>query len=75
MKSYIDFELAEKKPKTSVYLVLSKSDRSVLGRILWERGWRQYVFRPSPNTIWSTGCLEEVQTFITELMDDRKKEN
>ena len=73
MKSYVDFELAEKKPKTSVYLVRSKSDRSVLGRIYWWFAWRQYVFAPSPSTLWSNGCLDEVQTFIKGLMEERRK--
>jgi len=47
MKSYVDFELEEKKPKTAVYRVVSKSEGTILGRIFWRWAWRQYVFELS----------------------------
>jgi len=73
MKEYVEFILAQKKPKTNVYWVISKSDGGILGRILWDGPWRQYIFRASPNTIWSSGCLKQVCDFIDELMEERKK--
>lgn len=75
MKKYVDFELAESKPKTVVYRVVStKSARETLGRIYWYWPWRQYVFQPEPETIWSRGCWKQVFDFIEELMEARKKE-
>jgi len=72
MKSYVRFELLEKKKKTNVYLVVSKSSGASLGRIRWYFAWRQYVFEPFAETVWSRGCMEEVREFIKELMDARK---
>ena len=73
MTSYVKFELAEKKPKTEVYNVLSKAEGNLLGRIFWYWAWRQYVFEPNQNTIWSRGCQSEVTAFLNELMEQRKE--
>jgi len=72
-KEYVKFTLAQRKARTNVYFVVSKSDNSILGRIYWECPWRQYVFHPAPKTIWSCGCLKQVIDFIQKLMDERKK--
>lgn len=74
MKKYVDFELAERKPKTAVYRVVSKSNRETLGSVYWYGPWRQYVFQPEPETIWSHGCMQQVLDFIQKLMEERKKE-
>ena len=44
-----------------------------LGVIRWDRGWRQYCFYPNAETMFSKGCLEDVNDFIGQLMDERKK--
>jgi hypothetical protein len=44
----------------------------MLDEIGWNGPWRQYILKPTPNKIWSIGCLEEVQKKIGELMDARK---
>lgn len=43
-----------------------------LGTILWRGGWRQYVFEPDADTVWSDGCMVEVQTKIRSLMEARR---
>lgn len=73
MKDYVEFVVAEKKPKTNVYSVLSKNNGDILGRIYWYSPWRQYIFHPAPQSIWSRGCLKQVMDFIQKLMDERKK--
>jgi len=72
MKSYVDFELVEQKPKTDVYRVFARSSLETLGRIYWYFGWRQYVFEPEGETVWSRGCLKEVMGFIGNLMTEWK---
>lgn len=86
MKKYVDFVLVEKKPKTNVYNVVKRRKRSpldkpiilherppeVLGQIYWYGPWRQYIFEPLEETIWSKGCMQQVQDFLKELMDARK---
>jgi hypothetical protein len=74
MKKYVYFELAERKPKTSVFHVRAKSDGTFLGAIYWYFPWRGYVFEPDAGTIWSKGCLQQVKEFLEELMKERKEE-
>lgn len=69
-KSYIDYVLTERKPKTDVYLVYSRSSMDELGEIKWYAPWRQYCFFPSEETIWSKGCLNEVNSLIDKFMDE-----
>jgi hypothetical protein len=62
-----------RKIKTKLYIVRSNWDDSTLGTIRWERGWRQYVFYPFEDRIWSWDCLKELSEFIKNLMDERKR--
>lgn len=71
-KSYIKFEMIDKKPKTNIYAVYNKNSGSLLGIIKWFSSWRQYCFFPSEETIFSYGCMNEVIDFIQELMKERK---
>ena len=71
---YLDFKLVHRKPKTAVYRVVSKSSGETLGSIYWYGSWRQYVFQPEPETIWSRGCMRQVFDFIQKLMEAWKKE-
>jgi hypothetical protein len=73
-KEYVEFRLFEKKAKTAVYEVVSKSTGEVLGTIMWYGPWRQYTFDPNDNTTWSSGCLKQVIAFLDKLMLERRKE-
>jgi hypothetical protein len=73
VKTYLDFELIEKKPKTNVYNVVNKESFRVLGEIKWHGPWRKYCFFPENNILFDSNCLKEVTTFIEKLMDERKK--
>ena len=64
--------LAETKPKTNVYLIQTKSGDVDLGVIKWYGPWRQYTFFPDDNTIFSKGCMSDINLFIEELMNQRK---
>ena len=73
-KSYVAFVEIEKKPKTSIYAVNSKSSGERLGIIKWHSTWRQYCFFPEGGTLWSHGCLGEIMGFIIGLMGVRRTE-
>lgn len=60
--------------KTKVFVVSSAYDDSFLGEIKWYGGWRQYIFIPNADTIWSYDCLNDLSIFIKNLMDERKKD-
>ena len=70
---YIEFEIHERKPKTDVYNILSKSEGDILGKVKWFPNWRQYTFFPEKGTVFSKGCLEDINRFLQKLKDDRRK--
>ena len=71
---YLRFVQAPTSPgrKTQVWMVLSARSGDPLGLILWRSTWRQYVLEPEPMTVWSSGCLEDVCSFIRGLMAARR---
>lgn len=69
---YLTFIEVHDTGKTKVWDVLSKSGGYRLAQVRWYGPWRQYTFRPEPNTIWNTACMETVTTFITLKMNERR---
>jgi len=69
---YINFAKVSETPKTSVWACNNNSSGDLLGRVGWYPGWRQYCFLPTPETIFSTGCMEDICDFIKQLHDERK---
>lgn len=70
---YMEFERVQPEGrKTPIIRVWSKSRPVLLGEIRWYSTWRQFCLWPSPRTIFNKGCLAEIQTQITELMDERR---
>jgi hypothetical protein len=72
MSSYLLFEPQPAAGKTTIMRVVSKSSSDVLGTIRWYGAWRQYVFYPSAGTLFSAGCMEDINAVIRELMDARR---
>ncbi len=71
---YIHFEEGPNPGRsTRRFLCRNTESRLILGEVKWERGWRQYCFSPMGCTVFSKGCLEDVNDFIGQLMDERKK--
>jgi len=76
-QKYIRFALsAEQKPKTQVWDVLTTSNGVLLGTIRWYGPWRQYCFMPETDaeTVFSAGCLQDVEAHIRQLMNERRVE-
>jgi hypothetical protein len=71
--SFLSFiEVKPDRPrKTPLIAVLSARTQTTLGMIRWYGAWRTFVFEPEPNTIWSDGCMTEIQTRIRELLAAR----
>ena len=68
---YIHMKEICKKPKTTVYGVYSNSGGTYLGKIEWYNHWRQYCFMPTIDTVFSVGCLEDINAFIRGLKEAR----
>jgi hypothetical protein len=71
-KSYLRFEDAPTKTKTRFVRVESLHHGTHLGAIHWHAQWRQYCFFPYIDTVWSIGCMIEVQACIDHMMSLRK---
>ena len=70
--TYLEIVLSERKPKTNVYQILNKSNNSIiLGEVKWYANWRQYCFFPMEETIFSRGCMQDINLFIYQLMQQR----
>ncbi len=70
---YICFEQLEKREKTNIYICLNNKSRNSLGLIKWYGPWRQYCIFPSVNSVFNRECNNDINNFITQLMDERKK--
>ncbi len=64
---YIKFVKMEDNPKTSVYVCYNKKSSIQIGIVKWYPYWRQYCFFPGSGTIFSKGCLEDVNDFISAI--------
>ncbi len=53
--------------KTGRYEVRNKRSGDLLALIHWYGAWRQYVFMPQLETIYSVGCLLDIIDFIKGL--------
>jgi hypothetical protein len=56
--------------KTARFLVVDRHG-NLLGTISWHGPWRQYVFAPGNETIWSHGCLAELQSALKRLTENK----
>lgn len=71
MKSFIKFVFITYSPtgKTGIWEVFScdsvgkQAEVTSLGAIKWFGRWRRYCFFPGSNTVFDTGCLEEIANF------------
>lgn len=52
--------------KTAVYEVTNRRSGDILGHIRWFGRWRQYVFHPVAQTVYSKGCLRDIADFIQD---------
>ena len=69
---YIHFDQIPSKTKTSIWLCLNNKSLGTLGWVKWHGAWRQYCFFPQPTTVFNKGCMEDINDFITQLMEERK---
>lgn len=59
--------------KTHVYRVLNRSSGACIGIIEWYGAWRQFCFFPSGDSVWSSGCLDDIQDVLRRLKSMRER--
>ena len=68
---YLVFERVEKpsnhNSKTDKFIVLARRDKFPLGLIYWHGSWRQYCFFPHSDTVFSSGCLDDISAFVLKV--------
>ena len=52
--------------KTQVLEVWNIRHNDLLGTICWHGPWRHYVYAPAGPSIYSTGCLQQIQAWIDQ---------
>jgi len=51
--------------KTNIWEIIT-IDKTNLGFVKFSGAWRQFIFEPSCNTIWSYSCLDQISKFLVE---------
>lgn len=70
---YIEMvEVTADSVKTKRFAVMNRTHGYALGEIGWSPPWRQYIFKPFSDTIFSAGCLKDIIDFIEELQEERR---
>ena len=69
---YLEFIEVKDTGKTKVWQIISKTSGFILGHIRWWGAWRQYCFFPSPETLFNIQCMQDIQNFIKQAMQERK---
>jgi hypothetical protein len=59
--------------KTGIHLVQNNNSGDTLGVVSWHGPWHQYVFAPSHATIFSAGCLKDIDQFLEETSVEQRK--
>lgn len=72
---YIQFNegIAEPGHKTRVWVCRNRRSNAALGVVAWETGWRQYVFHPYVNTIYSSGCSLDIAEFLKAATEEQRQ--
>ncbi len=76
MSEYLEFQFYADSDsgKTSIWAVQQKAGHGYhLGWVKWFGRWRQYCFFPEQATVYSKGCLEDIQKFIDEENTRRRE--
>jgi hypothetical protein len=55
--------------KHNFYSVHSTHTNDLLGSIYYYPKWKEYVFYPNDDTIWSSGCMQEIIDFIKTIKE------
>jgi len=70
---WIKFVQVDSPRRTQIWSCRNLRSDDELGVVQWYGPWRQYCFLAKTGVVFSAGCLKDVQTFIENLMEARKK--
>lgn len=64
---YIHVVKSEHRP---IYCVLTNKDDGIIGIIEWYFRWRQWIFMPHANAVFSVDCLADIADAIQQIATD-----
>lgn len=71
-KSYKYIEFRQHPFDDSVWVCLNRKSRHQLGGVVWYSPWRQYVFEPSSEVVFSHDCLADIGDFLRYVTKNAK---
>ena len=57
-----------------VYGIINNRNKDAIGYLYYDRKWKQFVFQSVPDCIFSTGCLEDIKSYMEELNKEEKQQ-
>jgi len=69
---YLVFVQQPSNGKTSIWSCQNKHYGEELGIVKWFGSWRQYCYFPTVPATYSTGCLQDISSFIEQLKGEQK---
>jgi len=46
------------------YVCFNRKANFPIGNVRWYAAWRQYVYYPAVDTVYSAGCLQDIAEFV-----------
>ncbi len=70
---YVKFVERSRTTKTICWSCRNIRSDAELGIVKWYAPWRRYCYFPLCQAVYSVGCLADIQDFIENAMDARRK--
>jgi len=69
---YISVSCPEESKRTrqTKYDIFNNRSGKVIGTVAWFSRWKQWVFLPRSETIWSSSCLDDISDFLDGLSEE-----
>lgn len=49
------------------WFCINNKSGAVLGEVAWYPAWRQYIYEPYVDTVYSVGCLNDIAAFLDQI--------
>ena len=64
---YIHFEFLESRNGKGCWVCRNNRSKSELGQVEWYPLWREYVYEPTVQAVYSISCFEDINNFMRQL--------
>ena len=71
---YFDIQEESGSVRYKVWVCRNRKNGLNLGRVAWYSAWKQYCFFPTTGCVFNRGCMDDINDFIRQAEELRKKE-